>query len=234
MGDSLRAIRDARSVADLWREASGYYAAAGFRALAYVLVGRHGGEPARTIVNHGFPEAFMDAHMIDPARRIDPLLRVVLGQGRPMRWSEVWQMVGDRAQFAFQAMAAAAGMTDGLALPCFGPHGRNAVFCIGQVDDAAVLSDRHVTALHMFAEAAHLHLCELVPVDDAPGKPLSARELEVLDLVAKGKSNGVIAEILAVSAGTIDTYLRRIYQKLDVADRTSAAVKGVGLGLIAA
>jgi DNA-binding NarL/FixJ family response regulator len=44
----------------------------------------------------------------------------------------------------------------------------------------------------------------------------------------------VIAEILAISPGTVDTYMRRIYDKLEVSDRTSAAVKGVGMGLIAA
>ena len=64
--------------------------------------------------------------------------------------------------------------------------------------------------------------------------PLSGREMEILDWVARGKSNSVIAEILNLSAGTVDTYLRRIYDKLDVSDRTSAAVRGVGMGLIAA
>jgi DNA-binding CsgD family transcriptional regulator len=64
--------------------------------------------------------------------------------------------------------------------------------------------------------------------------PLSARELEILRWVAQGKSNVVIADILQISSGTVDTYLRRVFEKLNVADRTSAAVKGVGLGLIAA
>ena len=65
-------------------------------------------------------------------------------------------------------------------------------------------------------------------------RQLSSREKEILDWVARGKSNSVIAEILEISPGTVDTYMRRIYVKLDVSDRTSAAVKGVGMGLIAA
>ncbi|MCW2404603.1 DNA-binding NarL/FixJ family response regulator [Sphingobium sp. B1D7B] len=52
--------------------------------------------------------------------------------------------------------------------------------------------------------------------------------------MAKGKSNNVIAKILSVAPGTVDTYLRRVFNKLGVADRTTAAVKGVGMGLIQA
>ena len=78
-----------------------------------------------------------------------------------------------------------------------------------------------------------MRLCQILP-DRPLEKPLSARELEILDWVARGKSNSVIADILSLSGATVDTYLRRIYDNLDVSDRTSAAVRGVGMGLIAA
>jgi len=86
----------------------------------------------------------------------------------------------------------------------------------------------------MVAQATHMRLCQLLPERPHLEKPLSARELEILDWVARGKSNSVIADILSLSGATVDTYLRRIYEKLDVSDRTSAAVVGVGMGLIAA
>ncbi|MEO0412476.1 MAG: helix-turn-helix transcriptional regulator [Pseudomonadota bacterium] len=56
--------------------------------------------------------------------------------------------------------------------------------------------------------------------------------LRVLQWVARGKSNLDISDILSVSSNTVDTYLRRIYAKLGVNDRVTAAVKGVGSGLI--
>jgi DNA-binding CsgD family transcriptional regulator len=84
------------------------------------------------------------------------------------------------------------------------------------------------------AQAAHLRICALFADEVALDRQLSSREKEILDWVARGKSNTVIADILEISPGTVDTYMRRIYEKLDVSDRTSAAVKGVGLGLIAA
>jgi LuxR family transcriptional regulator/LuxR family quorum-sensing system transcriptional regulator CciR len=54
----------------------------------------------------------------------------------------------------------------------------------------------------------------------------------VLSWVARGKSNTSIAEILGISVHTVDAHLRRIYLKLGVYDRISAAVRGIGTGLI--
>jgi DNA-binding CsgD family transcriptional regulator len=52
---------------------------------------------------------------------------------------------------------------------------------------------------------------------------LTAREREILDLVAEGKSNGEIAERLWVSPGTVRKHLDNIYAKLGVHTRTAAA-----------
>jgi LuxR family quorum-sensing system transcriptional regulator CciR len=50
--------------------------------------------------------------------------------------------------------------------------------------------------------------------------------------VARGKSNALIGEILGISGATVDAHLRRIFLKLGVFDRISAAVRGIGIGLI--
>lgn len=56
-----------------------------------------------------------------------------------------------------------------------------------------------------------------------PGEEnLSAREIEVLELVAQGKSNPEIGEALHVSTATIKTHLIHIFDKLGVGDRTAA------------
>ena len=64
-------------------------------------------------------------------------------------------------------------------------------------------------------------------------KPLARRELEVLRLVARGKTNQEIAQILGLSALTVKTYVQRIIGKLGVSDRTQAAVRAAELGLLA-
>jgi two-component system, NarL family, response regulator LiaR len=66
----------------------------------------------------------------------------------------------------------------------------------------------------------------------AQGEKLSRRELEVLKLVAVGKSNHEIAVQLIVSERTIDTHIRSILSKLSLSNRTQAALYAVREGLI--
>ena len=71
-------------------------------------------------------------------------------------------------------------------------------------------------------------------VDDERGKParpLTAREAEVLRLLAQGKSNKEIAVALRSTVRTVKAHVSRILAKLQVQDRTQAAILAVRLGL---
>lgn len=61
---------------------------------------------------------------------------------------------------------------------------------------------------------------------------LSAREVDVLRRVAKGKTNKEIASELQLSEKTIKNHIRNIFHKMEVYDRTEAAIKGVQEGII--
>jgi ATP/maltotriose-dependent transcriptional regulator MalT len=61
---------------------------------------------------------------------------------------------------------------------------------------------------------------------------ISAREYEVLELLAEGLSNKEIATRLFVSPNTIKTHLARLYEKLEVSRRTQAIHKARSLRLI--
>ena len=63
-------------------------------------------------------------------------------------------------------------------------------------------------------------------------KPLSRREREVLQLVARGKTNHQIARQLTVSRTTVKKHLEHIIAKLGASDRTQAAVRAAELGLL--
>ena len=62
---------------------------------------------------------------------------------------------------------------------------------------------------------------------------LTARERQVLGLVAGGFSNREIGEKLGIAPGTAKAHVERVIGKLGAADRTQAAVRGVALGLVA-
>jgi DNA-binding CsgD family transcriptional regulator len=62
---------------------------------------------------------------------------------------------------------------------------------------------------------------------------MSKRELEVLQLMAKGMSNQEIAEQLFVSLNTIKTHSSKVFEKLDVKRRTQAVEKAKRLSIIA-
>jgi DNA-binding NarL/FixJ family response regulator len=61
---------------------------------------------------------------------------------------------------------------------------------------------------------------------------LSARELEVLRLVAAGSTNRDAAQRLFISEATVKTHLLHIYAKLEVRDRASAVAVGYQRGLL--
>lgn len=219
----------------LWREMARLCNQLGFGAVSYNLLRTGSAQPAAVPLHHGFLPVEIETYLALDFQRLNIVPRIALALGRPVRWSETWQtfeLTPDEREFVLALRAV--NFPDGITLPCFGPHGRNATVALGHVSEGVDLGDANLVRLQYIAQAVHLRICDLFATDIAIGRHLSSREKEILDWVARGKSNGVIADILAISSSTVDTYMRRIYDKLDVSDRTSAAVKGLGLGLIAA
>jgi DNA-binding NarL/FixJ family response regulator len=86
-------------------------------------------------------------------------------------------------------------------------------------------------AAKVVAEFARLTRKTVEPSDSFSG-PLSERELEILRLIAKGASNREIASALFLAEGTVKNHVTNILGKLDVRDRTQAAIKAKDSRLI--
>ncbi len=67
---------------------------------------------------------------------------------------------------------------------------------------------------------------------DPDGSELTPRELDVLRLLARGRSNTEIAEELHISESTVKANLTKIMDKLEVRDRVQAIIRAAQLGLV--
>jgi DNA-binding NarL/FixJ family response regulator len=91
----------------------------------------------------------------------------------------------------------------------------------------------------IYAAAAGL---VVLPAEDAlavlpmptgqPAEPLTPRELEVLDMLAEGLANKLIAHKLGISEHTVKFHVNSILAKLNAGTRTEAVMRGVRLGLV--
>jgi len=102
--------------------------------------------------------------------------------------------------------------------------------------DSSPTRDYASHLLTCFASEPHAstELLETIPPTNQQAliEPLSQRELEVLALVALGKTNQEIARQLIVARGTIKAHAASIYRKLDVTNRTQAVARARQLGIL--
>lgn len=96
---------------------------------------------------------------------------------------------------------------------------------------AEAIRSAHRGELTVAADASSIVL-EAITSPPAPGRDLTERELEVLELLVQGLSNSEIGARLGVSPNTVKNHLRSIYGKLDVSTRTAATTLAIKHGLI--
>jgi DNA-binding NarL/FixJ family response regulator len=82
--------------------------------------------------------------------------------------------------------------------------------------------------------APFLHGRDAAPPADEPVEPLTAREREILELLAAGLTNREIAQRLVLSARTVETHVSRITGKLGVNSRARAVARAVARGILGA
>ena len=95
------------------------------------------------------------------------------------------------------------------------------------LDDLAAV----VRAVHKGAKPLHKDVQRIL-ASRADHAPLTARELEVLDLIAQGLTNRQIAHSLGVKEETVKMHVRNIMDKLQVQDRTEAVTLAHRRGII--
>ncbi|WP_247714822.1 helix-turn-helix transcriptional regulator [Qipengyuania mesophila] len=231
--DDSRAIRRlaaAETRDDALAIARAFFRNHGFHALSYVRPSRK--YPGRAEVEtFGFPEAWTALYDAE-LNRIDPFPALVARAGRAVRFAEIADVRpinADHLQFVERAREH--GVTDGYMFPTFGPRQHLAAVGISMVDHPDRVDHADVPIYHSVAQALHLRIDQL-DQGHFERPHLAPREVTILHWIAHGKSNDEIALILGNKRPTIATHIKRIFAKLDVTDRASAAVQGIKYGII--
>ena len=183
------------------------------------------------IMSRGFSVEWMDLYESAEFRASDPIPDAVMRAGHTLSWDEALERVEQTDEVArFIAALREHGIENGFGIPLFGPDNRHAYGAFGFPAGYAP-KEEQIVALTMVGRAAHDRVCQLVALEDED-VVLSRRESEVLGLIARGKSNSVIAQLLEISPETVSTYVKRIYAKLGVSDRVGATVKALKMRLV--
>lgn len=227
----LDEIRSAASPQALWDLVLDYYLTHGIKMISYHSANARNGSDR--VIIHGFPEDWVCRYIGDGLRKVDPIPDLANAFSFPFRWSQARELAAlSRENLAYLETLEASGLGDGFAFCVFGPRLRNGFVGLGFGEHKDCPSPEQVMDYQVVAQVAHLRFCELTAESASAPSRLSSREKQVLEWVARGKSNSVIADIMKISPHTVDTMMRRIYDKLDVTDRTSAAIKALGSGLL--
>lgn len=222
-------------VRDVWALATGYFAERGVARMSYHHIpppGAPDGDAIR-VATEGFPEAWVRRYVSEKLYLVDPITTFAKQATEPFFWENIKNLRDvSAAEQQYLDLLDREELGDGLGLQVFGPYGRNGYCGLGFAPATQRPTPLAIREYQWVCQLAHLRYCDILTTRLEQAPALTAREMEVLGWVARGKSNGVIAEILGVSPHTVDAYLRRIFLKLGVFDRISAAIRGLGFGLV--
>lgn len=189
--------------------------------------------PKITVAAVGYPDSWINTYMKQELYKDDPIIRHAAIATRPFRWEDIQDLTElSAAEKRFLSFVSEYEVGEGLAVPVFGPHGRNGYFGVGYLNSACPIDLRIQAEIQMGCQLVHLRYCELLR-EALPHLPdLSSQERTVLQLVSQGLTNSAIADQMRVSKKTVATYLGRCFDKLDVHDRMTAALRALAAGLL--
>jgi DNA-binding NarL/FixJ family response regulator len=110
-------------------------------------------------------------------------------------------------------------------------------YLLKDIDAAELARAMHLTAqgsavIHPNLTRQFIEEIRQLTRGEQTGFSLSAREVEVLQMIAYGSTNREVADALKISPQTVKTYLERIFSKLGVSDRTRAVAVALKHGIV--
>lgn len=187
-------------------------------------------KPATFMLNN-YPSAWQERYVRNGYMEVDPTVLHAQRSEEPLTWRR--EVFADSPSFWEEAQAA--GLRHGWAQSylqgsCGGmlTLSRSAT----PLSDAELIDKEH--ALRMLVVVAHMRLSKILLPQHFRRKcaPLTSREIEVLKWTASGKTTGEISDLLAVSENTVKFHIRNVIGKLNVTNKTAAAVYAAMSGIL--
>jgi DNA-binding CsgD family transcriptional regulator len=183
-----------------------------------------------------YPDDWMKDYQAKGYEKIDPVISQVLRDPFIFTWDSLSKIkFTDRKQLHILQEGEEAGLKDGVGVPLYGASGGLAgvglASSIGGIKpDKNMLSK--INALTMQFHLAYCALGSSESKKDYSRPELTAKEKEVLQWWAKGKSSDEIADIMGCSKRTIKFHVANIYLKLQANTKILAITKSIRLGII--
>jgi len=223
--EAVAVINAADNVKDLIDVISSVMSAQMFSYHHFPAIGSVGFKNLSQYYAYNVPQPALDYYDRNIQQRDNPGIIGTFQKGQFIWLSELQfepYVVEKNFQGACERALAVVG--DGINIPLYGPKGRKGYLFITfesvTKDNASILPYK-VQAL---AQIIHTRYCLLTENMQTNAK-LTPREAEVLELVSFGKTNIDIGNILQISANTVAVYVKRVFIKLNVSDRVSAAMR---------
>lgn len=233
MHNAVLAISKSDNVLALRARTLEAFAQAGWDA-AYFIAPLVTQRSQRLMVNAGFPDEWEAAYRAG-LNLLDPFPDIAGQLGQPFAWHQLDPAVRLSSEDeAYVARLAEWGMQAGVGIATYGPGARAGFVGIGLPQSPVFAAAPALEQLRIIAQTSFLRYCDFLTEESEPATALSIRELDVLRLIANGKTKPTIAKRLGISKSTVDTYIRRIYEKLGVSDRAAAVAKAVSSGVLLA
>lgn len=181
-----------------------------------------------------YPDGWRDHYMQENLHLSDPTLHTASRSIAPVDWGRLEHTEAFSTIFR---QAHDFGLPDrGLTVPVRGPFGETGLFSVtssASEESWRSLKKKVIADLQMSAVYMHDRVMKSDRLLDILKHPaLSAREIEILQWVAAGKSQQDVADILGISSRTVEVHLRSSREKLSTLTTPQAVGRAVSMGLI--
>jgi DNA-binding CsgD family transcriptional regulator len=219
--------------ADLYHRMKAAAAAFGFEHVLFgIQIVRPFAEPLQHIAS-AYPEGYQQLYGQRAYVMLDPTVAHCQGNLKPLEWSE--SMYSERS-YEIMEESRQFGLSHGLSVPVHENADVKSMLSLARDKPFESETERQfiLDGGHVLANCIHVATSRLI----VPGliketRPhLTGRERECLQLVATGKSNSVISDLLNISEPTVAFHMKNVLEKLGVATRMQAVAKGVAMKLI--